>query len=389
MLALKGLLLAGIATLISANIEESVLHGAEKAAEAVEHHIVKPAEAAINETYFIFHPPAPCNAYPDKCHLPVDYSFFLGTHNAGAYKLRDLNEVHNDFMRTEEFTCGYENQDQNVTTMLKDGVRLLDIDLCAWKDGDLYLCHSTHGLPEILTDGYGVKFTDFIKEAIDFIDQHPYQVVILHLSDNLSNNPAWRVNLEQIEKALRSIGADKYIYTQEDATNPWPSIADLTHYGQDGEPKSRFIVTNSGDFEPPTDDYETTLVSEMFWQSTYFPNQKLKDIAPHIHQMCHAPGGIGYEAIEGFAFPHCVKQLTREVYHPQFLNGTLFDVHACHYHKSPTHSRLNVMMVDYYRQHWDYLKDLQAKILDINHGKWHKRTKKGHDIPHSPLKDEL
>lgn len=69
----------------------------------------------------------PCNNHPDRCYLPVDYFLWLGTHNSGAYALKDIDDVNNDAMRSANFECRYISQDATVTTMLEDGVRLLDI----------------------------------------------------------------------------------------------------------------------------------------------------------------------------------------------------------------------------------------------------------------------
>jgi len=344
----------------------------------------------------------PCNGHPDYCHLPVDYFAWIGTHNSGAFELRDIEEIHTDYLRSQEFQCGYINHDQNISTMLEDGVRFLDADLCLWKDGQPYLCHATHGGTSLgLVDGYGVLFADFLREIFKLFATKKHQAIVVHLSDNVSNNPDFRVNLEQVERAIDEVcrefsdTPESYVecpdvYTQTDAGDPWPTMADLVgKTAKSSSVKNRLIFTNSGDFAAPGG-YNTRYVSQMFWQSTYFPNQELKDIKAHLHQMCKAPGGIGYEAILGFKFPHCLKELTPLIYTPSFLEDSLYAADGCNLFQTPLSTRLNMLVVDYYRAHWEYLKKLQKALLVINAAKWAAiDQKKNSSAPPTPIKQAV
>jgi hypothetical protein len=233
-----------------------------------------------------------------------------------------------------------------------------------------------------LVDGYGTRFTEFLRDSFKFLATKEHQALVIHLSDNLSNNPHYKVNLEHVEHAIDEVCREfsdapesyvdcQFVYTQTDAGDPWPTLADLVGMstGQPPSVKNRIIFTNSGDFAAP-EGYTTRYISQMFWQSSYFPNQELKDIKAHLHQMCKAPGGIGYEAILGFKFPHCLKDLTPLIYTPAFIEDSLYATDGCNLLQTPLSTRVNMLVVDFYRTHWEYLKKMQKSLLIINAAKW-------------------
>ena len=126
-----------------------------------------------------------------------------------------------------------------------------------------------------LVDGYGVPFTDFLRETFKFFATKTHQAVVVHLSDNLSNNPDFKVNLEHVERAIDEACHEfsdvsenyvdcKFVYTQTDATDPWPTLADLVGKttGQSSSVKNRIIFTNSGDFAAPKG-YATRYISQV------------------------------------------------------------------------------------------------------------------------------
>src|SRR4051794_39750094 len=79
-------------------------------------------------------------------------------------------------------------------------------DLCLWSDGQPYLCHATHGGTSVgLVDGYGVRFTDFLRDILKFLATKEHQAIVIHLSDNLSNNPDFKVDLKHVEGTIDEV----------------------------------------------------------------------------------------------------------------------------------------------------------------------------------------
>ncbi|RUP50196.1 hypothetical protein BC936DRAFT_140019 [Jimgerdemannia flammicorona] len=234
----------------------------------------------------------PCNNRPDRCDMPVDWFLWLGTHNSGAVHLRDIDEDVTDPVRELEFECGYNCQDQILRC-----IHLADInhfllthgspahtDLCGWKDKNVYLCHAMHGGQSLgLVDGYGVLYSEFLREAFRFLTTNPHQAIVLHLSDNAVNNNAYRVNLMQVDDIVDSVckefvpnapkGACPLIHIQPPAPQAWPTLKQLVSLDdKNAKIKSRAIITNSGDFHAP-DGYQTKCFGRIRGSRTNRPRQ--------------------------------------------------------------------------------------------------------------------
>src|SRR5690349_19483849 len=122
-------------------------------------------------------------------------------------------------------------------------------DLCLWKDAQPYLCHATHGGTSLgLVDGYGARFTEFLRDTFRFLATKEHQALVIHLSDNLSNNPDYKVNLEHVERVIDEVCREfsdapesyvdcQLVYTQTDAGDPWPTMGDLVGMST-GQPSS-------------------------------------------------------------------------------------------------------------------------------------------------------
>lgn len=59
--------------------------------------------------------PLPCNGFPEYRKLPINQAFYLGAHNAGSHVFNESCQG---------------TQTKDITQMLTDGIRYLDINLC-------------------------------------------------------------------------------------------------------------------------------------------------------------------------------------------------------------------------------------------------------------------
>ncbi|RUS33736.1 hypothetical protein BC938DRAFT_484211 [Jimgerdemannia flammicorona] len=220
-----------------------------------------------------------------------------------------------------------------------------------------------------LVDGYGVLYSEFLREAFRFLTTNPHQAIVLHLSDNAVNNNAYRVNLMQVDDIVDSVckefvpnapkGACPLIHIQPPAPQAWPTLKQLVSLDdKNAKIKSRAIITNSGDFHAP-DGYQTKYISPMFWQNSWFEDQSTSTIEPHLNQMCKNSISIGYE------------DLARKINNPSYLNESIFAPQGCNIRATPTQTRISMLMVDFYQTHFAWIKDtLQSQLLEINWNKY-------------------
>lgn len=59
--------------------------------------------------------PLPCNGFPEYRQLPINQAFYLGAHNVGSHVFNKPCQG---------------SQTQDISQMLEDGIRYLDINLC-------------------------------------------------------------------------------------------------------------------------------------------------------------------------------------------------------------------------------------------------------------------
>ncbi|KAI1316310.1 hypothetical protein EDD11_010153 [Mortierella claussenii] len=157
-----------------------------------------------------------CNGYAELCTKTYDKVAYATTHNAYAFTPPGALAT---------------NQDNDIPTQLKDGIRAFMLDAYPTPSGnakDIELCH---GSCQMLDGGPLSKTLGQIKA---FMDANPNEVgsrllsnVITILWENAGNlKPA------QYQATYAAAGIDKYSYAQATGSTAWPTLAQLISSGK-------------------------------------------------------------------------------------------------------------------------------------------------------------
>lgn len=156
-----------------------------------------------------------CNGYEELCNRKYSNVTHIGAHNSYAVgKMGSLGS----------------NQEQNVTTQLKDGIRVLQMQTHPASDQNdqsnpsgLRLCHSYCALKD------GGTLESYLKDVADFLDNNKNEVVTLIMTNQEHES------VDKFAKAFETTGLDKLAYTPNSASTPkdnWPTLNDMINKNQ-------------------------------------------------------------------------------------------------------------------------------------------------------------
>lgn len=138
--------------------------------------------------------PDTCNGRKELCARPYNEVVFPGTHNS---------------MSASDERWRGANQKYGLVQQLEDGIRLMMLDIHAWKGG-LSLCHSFCNLGERPLD-------DALLDLRDFLRSQRGEVLTLILQDE--------TDAERIIEAFKTAGLDKWAYAHPGGA--WPTLEEL------------------------------------------------------------------------------------------------------------------------------------------------------------------
>ncbi|KAF8928109.1 PLC-like phosphodiesterase [Dissophora ornata] len=149
-----------------------------------------------------------CNGYAELCAKTYDKVAYATTHNAYAYTPPGGLAT---------------NQDNDIPTQLKDGVRAFMLDAYSTPSGntnDIELCHTSC---ELLDAGPLSKVFAQIKT---FMDANPNEVITIFWENAGNLKPA------QFQTVYTAAGLDKYSYAQTVDNTTWPTLAQMISSGK-------------------------------------------------------------------------------------------------------------------------------------------------------------
>ncbi|CED84310.1 PLC-like phosphodiesterase, TIM beta/alpha-barrel domain [Phaffia rhodozyma] len=159
-----------------------------------------------------------CNGHAELCDRSYGNVTFIGSHDSYAISATQVAA----------------NQDQNITTQLNDGVRMLQVQAHSY-DGSIHLCHTSC----LLLDG-GL-FSDYLTEVNTWVVANPNEVlsILIVNSDNL--------NASMYGAVFETSGLDKVSYAPTKATTSvadWPTLGSMIDSGL----RVVTFMDNSADF---------------------------------------------------------------------------------------------------------------------------------------------
>ncbi|KAK1228512.1 hypothetical protein PQX77_008452 [Marasmius sp. AFHP31] len=147
-----------------------------------------------------------CNGYNELCERSYGNVTFVGAHDSYA-----IGNITNAFV----------NQDQDVTTQLNDGIRMLQMQAHE-NNGVITLCHSSCSLLN------GGTLEDYLKKVKTWMDGNPNEVLTL-LIVNIQNLPASRY-----DAVFKATGLDQISFVPESSpltATAWPTLGSLIDKG--------------------------------------------------------------------------------------------------------------------------------------------------------------
>ncbi|KAJ8083743.1 hypothetical protein AAF712_000676 [Marasmius tenuissimus] len=147
-----------------------------------------------------------CNGYNELCERSYGNVTFVGAHDSYA-----IGNITNAFV----------NQDQDVTTQLNDGIRMLQMQAHE-NNGVITLCHSSCSLSN------GGTLEDYLKKVKTWMDGNPNEVLTL-LIVNIQNLPASRY-----DTVFKATGLDQISFVPESSpltATAWPTLGSLIDKG--------------------------------------------------------------------------------------------------------------------------------------------------------------
>ncbi|KAG0056104.1 hypothetical protein BGZ83_006365 [Gryganskiella cystojenkinii] len=149
-----------------------------------------------------------CNGYTDLCSKTYDKVAYATTHN--AYSFRPLNGVQT-------------NQDNDIPTQLKDGIRAFMLDAYYVPSGnvnDIELCHMSCDV----VDGGSLSAT--FKHLKSFMDANKNEVITILWENSQNLTP------EHFQTVYTAAGLVPYSYIQKPGNTTWPTLAQMISSGQ-------------------------------------------------------------------------------------------------------------------------------------------------------------
>ncbi|KAF8930509.1 hypothetical protein BGZ47_000506 [Haplosporangium gracile] len=144
-----------------------------------------------------------CNGYAELCAKTYDQVVYATTHNAYAYTPPGALAA---------------NQDNDIPTQLKDGIRAFMLDAYNLPSGgtnDIELCHSYCSL---LDAG---PLSKFLGQFKTFMDQNPNEVISIFWENAANLTPA------HFQTVYQAAGMTPYLYTQTTGNTTWPTLASM------------------------------------------------------------------------------------------------------------------------------------------------------------------
>ncbi|KAF8953695.1 hypothetical protein CPC16_012068 [Podila verticillata] len=148
-------------------------------------------------------PAQACNGYPSLCAKPYSEVSYATTHNAYAYTPPGALAA---------------NQDNDIPTQLKDGIRAFMLDAYMPPSGatnDIELCHTSCSL---LDAG---PLSKVLGQMKTFMDANPNEVITIFWENAGNLAPA------QFQTVYTAAGLSDYIYTQPVGNTTWPTLASM------------------------------------------------------------------------------------------------------------------------------------------------------------------
>lgn len=148
-----------------------------------------------------------CNGHAELCERGYGQTTFVGAHNSYA-----IGSTTNPAV----------NQDQNITTQLNDGVRLLQMQAHLENDV-IQLCHTDC----LLYNGGSLQ--DYLATVKEWLDSNPNEVLTL-LIVNSNNVPA-----SSYDAVFKSAGLDGVSFTPQSSPLPaasWPTLGEMIDSGK-------------------------------------------------------------------------------------------------------------------------------------------------------------
>ncbi|KAF9975632.1 hypothetical protein BGZ73_000646 [Actinomortierella ambigua] len=147
-----------------------------------------------------------CNGYAELCSKPYNQVTYATTHNAYAFSPPGALAA---------------NQDNDIPTQLKDGIRAFMLDAyAAATPSDIQLCH---GNCQLLNGGPLSKTLGLFKT---FMDANPNEVITI-LWENAGKLPP-----SQFQTVYQAAGLADYLHTQEAGNTNWPTLGEMISSGK-------------------------------------------------------------------------------------------------------------------------------------------------------------
>ncbi|KAI6007145.1 PLC-like phosphodiesterase [Pisolithus albus] len=146
-----------------------------------------------------------CNGSPDLCDRSFGNVTFVGTHDSYAVGVNNLAA----------------NQDYNISQQLKDGVRMLQVQVHN-QSGTIELCHTSC----LLYDGG--PFSTYLETVKSWLDANPNEVLSILVVNSDGFPPT------AYDSLYKSVGLDTVSYAPQSASMPasqWPTLGTLIDSG--------------------------------------------------------------------------------------------------------------------------------------------------------------
>ncbi|KAL0951484.1 hypothetical protein HGRIS_008171 [Hohenbuehelia grisea] len=147
-----------------------------------------------------------CNGHAELCDRGFGNVSFVGAHDSYAIGVNNLAV----------------NQDQDITTQLNDGIRMLQMQVHD-NNGALQLCHTSCLLYN------GGTLQDYLKKVKSWMDANPNEVLSL-LIVNIENLPASRYDTD-----FKAAGLDTLSFVPQSSPTPasgWPTLGNMIDTGK-------------------------------------------------------------------------------------------------------------------------------------------------------------
>ncbi|KAG6817732.1 hypothetical protein H0H87_004523 [Tephrocybe sp. NHM501043] len=180
-----------------------------------------------------------CNGHAELCNKSFGAVTYVGTHDSYAI---------------QKGTFGFaDNQDQDITTQLNDGVRMLQVQ-AHLESGVIKLCHTSCSLYD------GGSFEDYLKTVKTWLDANPNEVLSI-LIVNIDNAP-----VSTYGTIYTAAGVDTLSYAPESSplqASAWPTLGALIDSGK----RLVTFMDNQADPTAAADPYLTEFTN--VWETAF------------------------------------------------------------------------------------------------------------------------